>query len=197
MSAEIISQKLMGFVNMVSKGPQIAFTVQLASLPLRARFVADEANKCIVPAFDSESAPMFLEWTPPPSMRLVLMITMLPNTCSVHEQYLVAICSRGRFWRLPMTNIYENCRLCTGKYDGHGFSYADAIGKALNQLVASDWQKDLRDAGGASTMANSKLMFRFKPKETEGFDQLEPHTEDWTSLCVKVGTPIITEFICL
>lgn len=196
MAGAAISPKLIGNIHMTTRGEQVVFTTQLSVLPLRARFVVDERDKCLVPAFDSDSTPMFLEWTPPSDMSLYLMVSMSPHTVTPHEQFLVACCERGRHWRLPMTNIYENCRLCTGEYIADGQSYADAIGKALNQLVASDWQKDLRSAGGPNTMANSKLMFRFKPRETEGFDQLPPKESDWTKLCVKVGTPLIQEFLC-
>lgn len=196
-SSLALSSKLAGNVHMAIRGKVVVFTVQLGVMPMRARFSVSKDGKTMVPDFTSDSIPMSLEWTPPAGMTLLLMVSMTPDTTTTSDQFLVAVDKAGRFYRLPTTNCYENCKLCTGKFNGIGATYADAIGKALNQFAASEWQGDLHDRGGATGMTNSKLMFRFKPMEPEGFDQLPPEAEDWTALCTKVNYEFITNFIVL
>lgn len=184
-------------ISVAIREKQVAFTVPLNKLPLRARFSVNAEDKCLVPDFTSQSTPMVLEWYPPSGMSLFLLVSMLPDATISSDQFIVACDSAGRMYRLPTTNCYENCKLCTGKYDGAGATYADAIGKALKQFWSSDWQGDLSDRGGSAGMANSKLMFRFRPMEPEGFEQLPPKATHWTALCTKVSHEYLNNMLAL
>ncbi len=191
----VVNSKLVGNIHGAMRGKQVVFTAQLSVLPLRARFKVMEDY--LVPDFTAESTPMALEWKPPADMRLFLLIGMLPDMWKSAEQFLVAVDDSNRTYRLPTTNCYDNCKLCAGRFDGTGSSYADCMGKATLQFFTSEWQSDLSDRGGAKGMENSKRMFRFKPLAPEGFEQLPPNATHWTDLCTKVGDAYITNFLTL
>lgn len=194
-SAATISPKLSGTVGMANKGPTTVFSIRLNKLPLRARFVV--RGEYLVPDFTSNSTPMFLEWTVPDGMRLYLMVHMQDGAPTCADQFLVAVDGSNRTYRLPTTNCYENCKLCTGQFNGRGITYADALSKAWKQLEDSDWQSDLSNHGGERGMENSKNMFRFKPLEPDGFQQMSIHSDSWELLCTKISMEFINSFIVL
>ena len=189
-SASIISPNLQGGVGIAIRGSAIAFTLPIAVMPLRARFRVQGDQ--LVPEFTSDSTPMVLSWVPP--MRLYLLVAMEPGSLTSADQFLVALDASGRHYRLPTTNAYENCKLCTGEFNSRGANLTEVAIKAWQQFEASDWQADLSNRGGEKGMANSKLMFRFKPLEPEGFEQLPP-AQAWQELCTKVSFDFITNFI--
>ncbi len=153
------------------------------------------ADGVMVPDFKGGNAdPEFvLNWTPPDSMRLYLLMNFgLP--LKVDVQFLVAVDKDGRFYRLPLSNLYEDARLCHGAYENVGSTLIDAVSKAWVQFHKSRWQSDLANRGNES-VAYSKKLFRFKPLEPEGFEQIK--VDGWEALSTRVVTAFITENIVI
>jgi hypothetical protein len=166
-------------------------------MPMRAAFIMKDGY--MVPDFTSSSNDtMDLKWSPPPTMRLYLMVYCpIGSPLYSETQFLVAVDGNGRFWRLPTSNTYEDCKLCTGSYNSEGATFVDVLSRAWNQFQTSRWQKDLNDRGGTSGMSNSRMMFRYKPLEKDqGFEQV-PAPSDWSSYCTKVSNEFITNNIIL
>lgn len=197
--AAIISTNLTGSVGVSYKEKSAVFTVRIARMPLRARFVME--GDVLVPDFraENEIPPMDMLWTPPSNMVIFWMVAMLAGESTSGDQFLVAMDNAGRTYRLPVSNCYENARLCSGRYDGSGRTHLEALIKGWRQFERSDWQSDLVDRGGAGGMKSSKMMFRFKPLEKEGFEQLPIQCVegDWVPLVTKIANEFINSNIIL
>ena len=96
--------------------------------------------------------------------------------------YLIAYSADKRAWRLPLPNIFEDGAMCMGSFNGSGSTAAEAFGKAIAQLDASEWNSDLMQ--GRQEMAQK--LFRFDPKDNQNV----PFEGDWTALCEKIATPV-------
>lgn len=193
-SSGILSEgQPIGNIGMCLRKNSVAFTVRMGVLPMRAAFTM--ADGVMVPDFKGGNAdPEFvLNWTPPDSMRLYLLMNFgLP--LKVDVQFLVAVDKDGRFYRLPLSNLYEDARLCHGAYENVGSTLIDAVSKAWVQFHKSRWQSDLANRGNES-VAYSKKLFRFKPLEPEGFEQIK--VDGWEALSTRVVTAFITENIVI
>lgn len=179
------------------------YTIPLHKLPLRARFLIKDG--ILAPEFankgpNSLHQAIQLEWLPVAGMRIFLMVTV-SNTSIISaakgrpvtsDQHLFAMDSAGRTYRLPTSNCFENCTLCTGIHRTDGASHIDCLNGAVNQFMTSEWQHDLAERGGVCSVQNSQSLFRYKPLEPDGFEQLPPLTADWTKYCVKVSNEFIT-----
>ena len=199
MSAAILPESPgLGNIGLSIKRNNIAATIRLAQLPLRCAFKMKSG--AMVPDFkNGNNDPEFvMNWVPPDNMRLYFMVNMIQPAMSVDVQFLVAVDPVGKHYRLPLSNLYEDSRMCHGVYDYSGSTLIDVISKAWTQFQKSRWQSDLVDRGGASSVSNSMEMFKFKPLEPSGFEQLpikDGYT--WESLSTRISSPFITEHIVL
>lgn len=192
MAAEAIHPLLQGYVNLAVRGAVLGVTVCLKTLPLRTKFKVHSG--VLVPDFASDDTPMVMEWTPPPDMYIAMLIISANGSWVPTAQYLIAADSSGRTYRLPTSNVYDDCKMCTGKYASSGSTVADMVARSVEQLESSDWQRDLLQSADAPLTTK---LFRYKPREKEGFDQMPYEAEHWTKLCRKVGNDTITMYLNL
>lgn len=186
----------LGNIGVCVRRASIAMTIRLATLPMRTAFKMN-ADNLMVPDFKhgNEDNDFVLHWTPPDTMRLYLVINF-SMPMKVDVQFLVAIDPNGRHYRLPLSNLYEDARLCHGVYDYTGGTLTDMMCKAWTQFNKSRWQSDLVDRS-ASGVKNSMKMFRFKPLEPQGFEQLTIEGGSWETLSERVSTVFIQENIVI
>lgn len=161
------------------------WTVVLDRLPLATRFrlVAD----VLVPAFAAESdLELSLVWQVPRDMRLAFVVRTESEEGEVviHQNYLFACDTRNRAYRLPLPNLFDDCKVCTGEFARTHPSGAAAVAASVEQFRASPWNADLMPA-----IERSQQCFRFQPTN-ESFTTLPIAAADWTTLCDKVSTAV-------
>lgn len=174
------------------------WSVRVTNLKINAPFFLKDGIH--TPAFADNTQPlMTMEWKP--QMTLVLVITVLKDTMkNVHyagDHYLVAMDNRGGMWRLPLSNIYEDCRLCHGQAAHMRETSLEVVMECCDLFGKSQWNTDLYNGEDRKRCDATARMFRWKPLE-KGFQQLEilPLSgKDWTSLCMKVATEKLSQFV--
>ncbi len=161
------------------------YTLVLDRLPLNARFrlVAD----VLVPAFASESdLELSLVWQAPKDMRLAFVVRTEADEGEVviADNYLFACDTRSRAYRLPLPNLFDDCKVCTGEFERRHPSGAAAVVASVEQFRMSQWNADLM-----RTVEKSQQCFRFQPTN-DTFTTLPVAVADWTTLCDKVSTAV-------
>jgi hypothetical protein len=157
-------------------------------------------DKVLVPVFKEKdddndyiaAAPL---WKVPEDMVLLFASRIYNHTDLKHKpatspdqsNWLIAYDKDKRAYKLPISNVYDDCAVCMGSFEGVAPTVSEAFSMALNQFNASDWNADL--AGGTG---NSDSLFRFKTKKDET-ESLEP-SEHWTKLCTVISTPMSALF---
>jgi hypothetical protein len=126
-----------------------------------------------------------MEWVAPPGMAIVLGVA-LDDSWRCQNQYLVAFDANGRQYQMPLSNLYADCRLCSGKYSQRASSAIDALSGALTQFRSGNWNSDLYSS---STRNNTRALFGFKVEE-KGFSQIE--VNDWAAKCNKIANEFIS-----
>lgn len=199
--AGILGEGTAGKIGLCAKRESMVFTIPVGVIPMKANFVIKD--DILMPDFASATSAtslMDLKWQVPHNkgMRVFLMVYCPVDSAIYSEtQFLLAMDEAGRTYRLPTSNCYEDCKLCTGDYISRGNTYMDVLCRAWEQFTHSNWQSDLNNRGGAKGMENSKNMFRFKPLEKEGFEQLPMNCDNWTTLCTKIGNEFINSNIVI
>lgn len=160
------------------------WTFEMLRLPIKAPY-RPISNGIITPNFGSTSDPVLaLDWTPPPSMRLrVLMWTTASRDYHfvVHRGFMFAIdTDEEKVWRLPMGNLYDDCRVCLGNDALTGHTHMDAAMAGMNQMQNGIWNADLWNCAEQTAQ-----MFRFRLTEA-GHSQEGPNSS-WAELCNSVG----------
>jgi hypothetical protein len=161
------------------------WTVAIDRLPLHARFRL--INGVLVPAFASNSdLELPLVWQAPKEMRLAFVVGTEPEggCVRVTSNWLFACDAQQRAYRLPLPNLHDDCRICTGNFDDRHASGAECVAASLEQFRKSKWNSDLM-----RTVERSQQCFRFQPTN-ESFTTLPIAVADWTTLCDKVSTAI-------
>lgn len=181
-----------GNVGLATRSNQCYWTVPLQRLIMKAPFKM--INGAMVPLFTSSTDPVLsLEWKPAGDIRLFITQHTVPDPAGNHavgNTYLFAVDKRGNYWKLPLPNLYDDCRVCMGS---NGIAYGANAQELFLQLIMnfeeSRWNADLW-----KTVEQTQNLFRFEPKN-EGFVTLPP-TASWTQLSVKVSTEI-TQNCCV
>ncbi len=174
----------------VGNNGQMVARMPVYNLPMAAPF-AIEGDICY-PHFDGAHPVMALKWTVPTNMFLYLCLHLDSQMQNLNN-YLVALDGSLHAWRLPVANLYQDCRLCSGRYDSGAADIVSACQKAWAQFQASKWNQDLYNDASDNRRSASKTMFKYKIKG-ETFEQFET-PKNWQVLCDKVGTPFISEYI--
>lgn len=161
------------------------YTVALDRLPLHTRFrlVAD----VLVPAFASTSdLELSLVWQAPKDLRLAFVVRTEAEDGGVviRDNYLFACDLRNRAYRLPLPNLFDDCKVCTGEFERRHQCGAAAVAASVEQFRKSPWNADLM-----RTVERSQQCFRFQPTH-ESFTTLPIAASDWTTLCDKVSTAV-------
>lgn len=175
-----------------SQNNHTTWSIRVLQLPLNCPWNTESGT--VVPVFDSESLPvMRLMWKVPDSMILLLIAQVSQGSkYKVVEQSLVAMDSSSHLYMLPVSNLYDDLRLCsgltpTGMMPLSHPAAVDAVREVAAQFDKSHWNQDLYATTSSTRKQHTKNLFRFKPLN-EGFEQL-PSTDEWQKLCVKVSNP--------
>lgn len=184
-------------------GTELYAFVTLKGLTLRTGFRMG-IDKILRPVYPYKGDPDVLKddgisfspiWTPPTSMKLVFATKVLefrtrPQTSHNHCCYLMAYHGKT-CWRLPLPNVYDNCDICMGQFDGRADSVLAAFMKAYDQFNNSTWNSDLLDS---SRKEKSDALFHFIPTADAFVQDNTSIPENWTILCFKHGS-IISDII--
>lgn len=168
----------------------VSATMRLKTLLFNAPFKLED--KVLFPAFQSSGSPvMTLEWTPPSSMFLYFLARLQDSGGQWRsiKTWLFALSEGGSAWRLPVSNLYEDCSLCTGDVNTTSWTLGESLAKIYTQFRKAQWNKDL-----AYESYKTSRLFRWKA-ETNPFEQLPIDAPNWTNLCAKVSSPAMEE-IC-
>jgi hypothetical protein len=171
------------------------WSVRVLKLGLTAPFFLKDGIH--TPAFaDSRQPTLSLFWTVPDDMRLVFGVTVLKDRVQhmAGDHYLVAFDKKGEMWRLPLSNLYANCKLCHGQDNTRLPTSLEVVNKCCTLFSKSGWNQDLY-GDDAAARQNTGKMFRFKPTDT-GFEQLPievPSGKSWTALCQKVSVESLNQ----
>lgn len=188
-----IGKELLGVVGMVccAKDYCVA-SMPIRELNLKAPFRVEGGY--MWPEFDKPHPVTSVVWKTPSSMRLVLAINIAPGYETM-EHFLVAFNAKGQSWRMPLSNLYADCRLCHGRYTSTSATVLQACQLAWNQFQASAWNQDLYTDATPARREGSKSMFTYKV-DNDKITQVEING-DWTKHCEKVATDFITRFVLL
>jgi hypothetical protein len=166
------------------------WSVTIDRIPLNARFKL--ISQVLVPVFASSTdIEMPLIWKAPQEVKLVFAV------CTKFEEALVRVDGNWLFacdqeqrgYRLPLPNLHDDCRICTGGFDGDQETALECVRASLEQFNRSKWNADLM-----RTIEQSQKFFRFQPTK-ETFETLPIQATDWTTLCNKVSTAIMERVI--
>lgn len=167
-------------------GADTFWSVPISRLPLKARFKL--FNGVLLPMFASDSElEMPLEWSAPATVRLVFVVgtEMAEDLVVITGNWLFALSAQGHGYRLPLPNLHDDCRLCTGQFEETYATAQAAITASLEQFTRSKWNADLM-----RTVEQSQKFFRFRPTN-DTFVTLPIEAADWTVLCNKVATAVL------
>jgi hypothetical protein len=177
-----------GPIGMVNSGQNNYFTVPMTVLRINSPWHPIN-DGILVPNFSSSSDPIAtIPWQVPAGMNL----KMLVGSCLYERwrwlvgMWLFAFDSKGNIWRLPLSNLHDDCAVCTGiKEDRQGWpTDLDLVKGVMEIFDSSRYNADL--------WKNSELthrMFRVKPGEKDQWITQPPDvSRDWTQLCLKVAT---------
>lgn len=166
------------------------WTVAINRIPLNARFRL--VHDLIVPAFESKAdIDMPLTWQAPKEVRLAFAILthVKEGRVWVDGNWLFAIDAHHRGYRLPLPNLHDDCRICTGNFERGYDSASEAISASFEQFRKSKWNSDLM-----RTVEQSQKFFRFHPTN-DTFETLPIEASDWTTLCDKVSTDLMERVV--
>lgn len=176
----------------ISVGPSGFSVVRMPvfKLPLSAPYAVEGTT--VYPHFDGAHPIISQHWVPPENMRLFLC-AHINSALECVEQFLVAIDPTNKCWRLPVSNLYDNCRLCPGRHASNGSNVLQVCQRAWAQFQASNWNADLYGDASPLRRSCSKALFTFDVSN-EKFTQRKPPTK-WWDLCEKVATEFLTNYV--
>lgn len=167
----------------------VLWCVALDKIPLHARFKL--INQVMVPMFASGTdLEMPLVWKVPMNVKVVFCVLTKAEDgfVSVEGNWLFACDSEKRGYRLPLPNLHDDCRICTGQFEGDQETAFECVKASLEQFAVSKWNSDLM-----RTIEQSQKFFRFLPTK-DAFEPL-PIQGEWTSLCSKVSTALFERVV--
>jgi hypothetical protein len=166
------------------------WSVPINRIPLHARFRL--INGVLVPVFASATdVEMPLIWQAPAEVRLVFVVRTTLDEAGIllDGNWLFACDRNNRAYRLPLPNLHDDCRICTGEFETCYDTGGECVAASLEQFRKSKWNADLM-----RTVERSQKFFRFQPTN-DTFETLPIEASDWTTLCDKVSTTISERII--
>lgn len=182
----------LGQLHLATRGGIVFTTLWIPYLTMRAPFRL--ANKLMVPQFQSREDPiMTLKWEPPDDMRLCFCMSVTLPTgvdqgfgCNYH--YLFATDKAKAAYRLPLPNLYDDCRICMGTDSPiTGGTLTECVSRCLDIFQAAQWGSHL-----LKSLENSQAFFKFDPKN-DGFNPVYP--ADWKALTIKVANDMTSNVL--
>jgi len=183
-----LPQTGMAHANVSTNDTLWSVAIDRISLNTKFRLIDD----VLVPAFTAETdIAIPLLWHAPKELRLVfaVQIACCYLAVKVEGNWLFAFDKEKRGYRLPLSNLHDDCLICTGNFEQHYSSCYEALIASLEQFRKSQWNSDLMQ-----NLEQSQRFFRFRPTN-ETFEVLPIDAEDWTTLCDKVSTSILERII--
>ena len=206
----VMEAKVNGFppfvTHLVASNTQRLLVTKLPFLRLTCHFELDKEG-LLVPHFFNRNQPekdkfiqSSLQWTPPPDMTLMFAsfirgyeaVPIRHLSTQDSKPYLIAFNPQKQAWVLPLPNLYDDCTVCNGEFNGMGGTYQSAFEKCLQQFLSAAWNTDLINN---SKMEFCKSLFKFAPgsSETVQVDWAAKEMAQgraWQALCTKAGSPI-------
>lgn len=173
-------------------------TVRLNTLKLNTGFkMADDAMVPVFEPYDGKKPRFNAEWdvnvacSGKVKLWLLIQTKHKPDESSVvGDCFIVATSATNRTYRIPLANVFDDCRICMGdRWDGRTQPniYA-ALDAAYEQFCNSPWNADLKRA-----TEKSDAFFRFRAKN-DGFETL-PVNGQWSNLCERVSIPSLENLV--
>lgn len=118
-------------------------------------------------------------WHPPDDMKLWLVSVMTPTGPSgaylPELTYIIAV-GKKKFYRLPLPNLYEDCRICMGSWASKNIeTWQDRFIEVYEQFWNAPWNTDLSDKH-KPTESTAMFVFDSKGKQL-------PSPDGWEKLC--------------
>ena len=174
------------FVSVITRGREFYCSFRMNTLTIKSPFRL--VDGILIPMFSSPNDPVMpMVWVVPPNMKLRVLLQMTvepgaPYRSVAAIMWLYAYDNNGNAYRLPLPNLYDDCKVCTGT---QGRTLVQTMQLAIEQHMetfrVSTWNADLW-----TTVTESQTLFRFKPEGDE-FKPL-PVAENWFIHCKKVAT---------
>lgn len=163
-----------------------SFWIPVLKINLTAPFkVCDDGSAW--PVFDG-TLPIFeITWNTPPDMNLFLVVLLNQLHYEI-ATYLVAMEENKYQWRIPISNLYDDCKLCNGNYE-RKYGVVQALTAAWDQFNLSRWNRDLYASSSEVFREKTKKMFGFKSVNNT-FEQV-PMSVDWREYCEKINNEIL------
>ena len=143
------------------------WSIAIDRIPLHARFKL--INQVMVPMFASTTdIEMPLVWKVPAGIKVVFAVLTKAEDgiVSVEGNWLFACDRENRGYRLPLPNLHDDCRICTGQFEGDQETAFACVQASLEQFNRSKWNADLM-----RTIEQSQKFFRFQPTK-DSFETL-------------------------
>jgi hypothetical protein len=169
---------------------ETVWSVPINRIPLKARFRL--VNGVLVPMFASSTElEMPLVWQSPKDIRLVFVIRteLVDESTIIGGNWLFAYSKDNNGYRLPLPNLHDDCRICTGEFENTYDTAHECVIASLEQFNKSKWNSDLM-----RTVEQSQKFFRFRPTN-DTFETLPIEATDWTTLASKVSTALMDQII--
>ena len=195
-----------GVASVIASATQKFCCLKLNKINLTAHFAIGQGN-ILTPRFFAPNDEVgqglpktTMVWHPPENMTLVFAVSMTQNEGNGHDWYsngyqqsfLIAYDSVKRAYLLPLPNLYDDCAICMGEFNGRDYSMQKSFQRALDQFEGSAWNSDLLGNLGPK----SQQLFQFEVNDTET-DQVDWDSErgaaiqaTWPELAEKVATPV-------
>ena len=179
-----------GELGLMVSGAKLHYaTVPARRIILRTGFdLVDKAEKIFVPNFASSDPQMELEWTPPEGMTVLILMVLQQHAngeFSVPKAFLYALDEKGQYWKLPLSNIYDDGAICEGRPILKLPTMVAAVLDVLQTFDHSRWNRDLWQDKNMT-----QAMFRFKALAEGKFETLPPEEKKWQKLCAKIVTEV-------
>lgn len=195
-----------GVVSVIASATQRFCCVELNKINLLAHFAIGQQN-ILTPRFFAPKDEVgqglpktTMVWHPPENMTLVFAVSMTQDETThkdwssnrYQQTFLIAFDSVKRSYLLPLPNLYDDCSICMGEFNGRDYSMQTSFQKALEQFDNSSWNSDLLGNLGPK----SQQLFQFEVEDTET-NQVDWDSEhgaviraNWPQMAEKVSTPV-------
>ena len=175
----------------VSMGQTAVASTRLTKLRLDTTWII--RNNVLMPVFDPavpDGLQRAMIWHVPAGMKLRFAVQMkLVGGASYHAMLalLWAVNNEPGCWRLPLSNTYEDGRICMGREMERGIfanTIPELFSKALSIFGSSEWNSDLMP-----DMGRAQGLFRFNPANNEAL----PADAGWTRWCTRTSHALMAE----
>lgn len=173
-------------LSLVSKNSLYA-TVRLPALKIVSTYLVGQGG-LLLPTFGRGGDRMSAVWVKPTDidLEIVMLISAAyrPAEGWYHGMlWLFGMDKSATTWRLPLPNLYDDGRICTGNNSTHQPTLIGLLEVTLAAFANSPWNTDFYN-----TTTESPKFFRFKADKKDLVTQ--PIDGDWKKLSRKVGTSL-------